>query len=168
MGLNSLLVLILFKMKLYIEDYKFSNLVKRISSLKKYLVDTKTRLEISSNDGEYYIDNSHVYKITISDEAPKRYEKYYKNLNLIVDYSYTTNIETSQIPNNNIELVFNYLYFALNKSSKLKLVIKTLNETVDDINNIIPVDFYFEKDGYDEINTIFFKDEINVFLSLLN
>ena len=168
MGLNSLLVLILFKMKLYIEDYKFSNLVKRLSSLKKYLVDTKTRLEISSNDGEYYIDNSRVYKIIISDEAPKRYEKYYKNLNLIVDSSYTTIIETNQIPNNNIEFVFKYLYFALNKSSKLKLVIKTLNETVDDINNIIPVDFYFEKEGNDEINTIFFKDEINVFLSLLN
>ena len=168
MGLNSLLVLILFKMKLYIEDYKFSNLVKKLSSLKKYLVDTKTRLEISSNDGEYYIDNSRVYKIIISDEAPKRYEQYYKNLNLIVDFSYTTIIETNQIPNNNIEFVFKYLYFALNKSSKLKLVIKTLNETVDDINNIIPVDFYFEKEGNDEINTIFFKDEINVFLSLLN
>lgn len=168
MGLNSLLVLILFKMKLYIEDYKFSNLVKRLSSLKKYLVDTKTRLEISSNDGEYYIDNSRVYKIIISDETPKRYEQYYKNLNLIVDFSYTTIIETNQIPNNNIEFVFKYLYFALNKSSKLKLVIKTLNETVDDINNIIPVDFYFEKEGNDEINTIFFKDEINVFLSLLN
>jgi len=159
-------------MRIYIEDYKLSNLVKRISSLKKYLVETKTILEISSNDGEYYIDNTNVYKIINIDKSTKRYDIYYKNLSLIVDYSYTTNIETNQIANNNIEILFKYYYFALNKSSKLKLIIKTLNETlnetVDDINNITPVDFYFEKDGYDEINTIFFKDEINVFLSLLN
>jgi len=155
-------------MRIYIEDYKLSNLVKRISSLKKYLVETKTILEISSNDGEYYIDNTNVYKIINIDKSTKRYDIYYKNLSLIVDYSYTTNIETNQIANNNIEILFKYYYFALNKSSKLKLIIKTLNETVDDINNITPVDFYFEKEGNDEINTIFFKDEINVFLSLLN
>ena len=155
-------------MRIYIEDYKLSNLVKRISSLKKYLVETKTILEISSNDGEYYIDNTNVYKIINIDKSTKRYDIYYKNLSLIVDYSYTTNIETNQIANNNIEILFKYYYFALNKSSKLKLIIKTLNETVDDINNITPVDFYFVKEGNDEINTIFFKDEINVFLSLLN
>ena len=155
-------------MRIYIEDYKLSNLVKRISSLKKYLVETKTILEISSNDGEYYIDNTNVYKIINIDKSTKRYDIYYKNLSLIVDYSYTANIETNQIANNNIEILFKYYYFALNKSSKLKLIIKTLNETVDDINNITPVDFYFEKEGNDEINTIFFKDEINVFLSLLN
>jgi len=155
-------------MRIYIEDYKLSNLVKRISSLKKYLVETKTILEISSNDGEYYIDNTNVYKIINIDKSTKRYDIYYKNFSLIVDYSYTTNIETNQIANNNIEILFKYYYFALNKSSKLKLIIKTLNETVDDINNITPVDFYFEKEGNDEINTIFFKDEINVFLSLLN
>ena len=155
-------------MKIYIEDYKLSNLVKKISSLKKYLVETKSILEISSNDGEYYIDNANVYKIINIDKSIKRYDIYYKNLSLIVDYSYTTNIETNQIANNNIEILFKYYYFALNKSSDLKLVIKAINENVDDLNNINPVDFYFEKDGYAEINTIFFKDEINVFLSLLN
>ena len=174
MGLNSLLVLLLFIMKIFIENYRPSNLTTLIPSLKKYLVDTKQLLEIVSSEGQYYIDNSKVYKIIVSDKDAVIHKNYYKELNLLIDYSYTATIETNQIPNHNIEFLYKYYYFALNKSSKLKFVIQTQCDITDEtnninnINNINPIDFYFETEGEVEINNIFFKDEINVFLSLLN
>jgi hypothetical protein len=171
MGLNSLLVLlllILFIMKIFIENYPLSNLTTIIPSLKKYLVDTKQLLEITSIEGQYYIDESKVYKKIVSDKDAVIHKNYYKDFNLLIDYSYAVIIETNQIPNHNIEFVYKYYYFALNKSSKLKFVIQTLYENTDEINNIIPIDFYFETEEDVEINNIFFKDEINVFLSLLN
>jgi hypothetical protein len=170
MGLNSLfvLLLLLFEMKIFIENYTFSNLNNKIPSLKKYLVDTKQQLEITSNEGQYYIDESKVYKIIVSDKDAVVHKNYYNDYNLLIDYSYAVLVETNQIPNHNIEIIYKYYYFALNKSSKLRFVIQTIYDITDEINNIIPVDFYFEKEGDIEINNIFFKDEINVFLSLLN
>jgi hypothetical protein len=155
-------------MKLFIENYTFSNLTAIIPSLKKYLVDTKQILEIASNEGQYYIDNSKVYKIIVNDKDTVIHKKYYNDFNLLIDYSYAVMIETNQIPNHNIEMLCKYYYFALNKSSKLRLVIQTLYDVADETNNIKPIDFYFETEGDVEINNIFFKDEINVFLSLLN
>jgi hypothetical protein len=171
MGLNSLLVLlllILFIMKIFIENYPLSNLTTIIPSLKKYLVDTKQLLEITSIEGQYYIDESKVYKKIVSDKDAVIHKNYYKDFNLLIDYSYVAMIETNQIPNHNIEFLYKYYYFALNKSSKLKLVIQTICNTTDEVNSIIPIDFYFETEEDVEINNIFFKDEINVFLSLLN
>jgi hypothetical protein len=168
MGLNSLLVLLLFAMKIFIENYPISNLVNIIPSLKKHLVYTKQLLEISSSEGQYCVDGSKVYKIIVSDKDSIMYKNYYNGFNLLVDYSYAGMIETNQIPNHNIEIIYKYYYFALNKSSKLRLVIQTLYDIADEINNINPIDFYFETEGDVEVNNIFFKDEINVFLSLLN
>jgi hypothetical protein len=168
MSLNSLLILLLFVMKIFIENYTLLNLNNKIPSLKKYLVDTKQQLEITSNEGQYYINESKVYKITVSDKDVVVHKKYYNDYNLLLDYSYTVLVETNQIPNHNIEIIYKYYYFALNKLSKLRFVIQTIYDINDEINNISPIDFYFEKEGDIEINNIFFKDEINVFLSLLN
>ena len=155
-------------MKIFIENYALFNLNNKIPSLKKYLVDTKQQLEITSNEGQYYIDESKVYKIIVSDKDAVVHKKYYNDYNLLLDNSYTVLVETNQIPNHNIEIIYKYYYFALNKLSKLRLVIQTIYDINDEINNISPIDFYFEKEGDIEINNIFFKDEINVLLSLLN
>jgi len=155
-------------MKIFIENYTLLSLNNKIPSLKKYLVDTKQQLEITSNEGQYYIDESKVYKIIVSDKDAVVHKKYYNDYNLLLDNSYTVLVETNQIPNHNIEIIYKYYYFALNKLSKLRLVIQTIYDINDEINNISPIDFYFEKEGDIEINNIFFKDEINVFLSLLN
>jgi hypothetical protein len=169
MSLNSLFVLLLlFEMKIFIENYTLFNLNNKIPSLKKYLVDTKQQLEITSNEGQYYIYESKVYKIIVSDKDVVVHKKYYNDYNLLLDDSYAVFVETNQIPNHNIEIIYKYYYFALNKSSKLRFVIQTIYDINDEINNISPIDFYFEKEGDIEINNIFFKDEINVFLSLLN
>jgi len=169
MGLNSLFVLLLlFAMKIFIENYTLLNLNNKIPSLKKYLVDTKEQLEITSTEGQYYIDESKVYKIIVSDKDAVVHKNYYKDYNLLIDYSYAVLVEKNQIPNHNIEIIYKYYYFALNKSSKLRFVIQTIYDINDEINNISPIDFYFEKEGDNEINNVFFKDEINVFLSLLN
>jgi hypothetical protein len=155
-------------MKIFIKNYSLSKLINKISSLKHYLIDTKTKLEITTNDGQYYIDKLKVYKIIVKDKDTILYENYYDNLDLLVDYSHELIIETNQIPNYNIEMVSKYYYFALNKITKLKFVIKTCDDIVEDLNKIKPLDFYFEIEGDIEINSLFFKDEINVFLSLLN
>jgi len=78
MGLNSLLVLLLFKMKIFIKDYTISYLSNKIHSLKKYLVNTKQQLEITSKEGQYYITDSKVYKIIVKDEDAILYKNYYK------------------------------------------------------------------------------------------
>ena len=155
-------------MKIYIPNYSLSKLKTKISSLKKYLVEEKNKFEIVSNEGEYFIDSYKIYKIVGVDKETKLYEKYYEDLSLLIDYSYSVLTETNQIPNHNIETSTTYFYFALNKTSKLRFVIKTYDETIDNLNNLNPYDFYFEIDGNVEINNIFFRDEINVFLSLLN
>jgi hypothetical protein len=155
-------------MKIYIPDYSLSKLKTKISSLKKYLVEEKSKFEVISNEGQYYIDNSKVYKIVVIDKGTQLYEKYYEDLSLLIDKSYSVLTETNQVPNHNIEMQNTYFYFALNKTTKLRFVIKTQDETIENINNMSPYDFYFEIDGDVEINNIFFRDEINVFLSLLN
>ena len=159
---------ILIIMRIFIEGYSLSNLIKKIPSLKKYLVETITKLEITSNEGEYYIENDNVYKLIINDKKIVVYENYYNNLNLLLDSSEIIIVETNHIPNRNIDFALKYFYFSLNNSSKLKFVIKTHDDNIDDLNNIKPIDFYFEIGENVEINSIFFKDEINVFLSLLN
>ena len=87
MGLNSLFVLLLFEMKIFIENYALFNLNNKIPSLKKYLVDTKQQLEITSNEGQYYIDESKVYKIIVSDKDAVVHKNYYNDYNLLLDYS---------------------------------------------------------------------------------
>ena len=155
-------------MRIFIKNYSLTELTNKVSSLKQYLIDTKTKLEITTNDGEYYVDASKVYKINVSDKDTILYENYYNNLDLLVDYSEKIIVETNQIPNYNIEMVTQYFYFALNKTSKLRFIIQACDDVIEDLNKIRPLDFYFEIDGDIEINSMFFKDEINVFLSLLN
>ena len=106
--------------------------------------------------------------MVINDKDIVVYNNYFNNFSLLVDYSYLEMIETSQVPNSNIEMVTNYLYFSLNKNSKIKFVVNAINDNIDDIINLNPLDFYIEVDGDIDINDIFYKDEINVFLSLLN
>ena len=155
-------------MRLFIQNYSLSKLINRISSLKPYLVDTTTKLEIITDEGQYYIDNSTAYKKVVSDKSAKLYENYYNDLGLLVDYSEIIIVETNQIPNYNIEMLSTYFYFALNKTTKTKFVVQAYDAVTDDLTNINPFDFYFEIEGDVEINNMFFKDEINVFLSLLN
>jgi hypothetical protein len=155
-------------MRIFIKDYSILNLASKIPYIKKYLVDIKKKLEIITNDGEYYIDNYKTYKIIINDKDVVVYDNYFNNFSLLVDYSYLEMIEASQVPNCNIEMVTNYLYFSLNKNSKVKFVVNAINDNIDDIINLNPLDFYIEVVGNIDINDIFYKDEINVFLSLLN
>ena len=155
-------------MRIFIIDYSLSNLASKIPYIKKYLVDIKKKLEIVTSNGEYYIDNYKTYKMVINDKDIVVYNNYFNNFSLLVDYSYLEMIETSQVPNSNIEMVTNYLYFSLNKNSKIKFVVNAINDNIDDIINLNPLDFYIEVDGDIDINDIFYKDEINLFLSLLN
>ena len=155
-------------MRIFIKDYSLSNLATNLHCIKKYLVDIKKKLEIITNDGEYYVDNYKTYKMVINDKDIVICDNYFNNFSLLFDYSYLEMIETTQVPNHNIDMVTSYLYFSLNKNSKLKFVVKTIDDNIDNIININPIDFYIEIDTDIEINDIVYKDEINVFLSLLN
>jgi hypothetical protein len=155
-------------MRIFIKDYSLFNLAIKLPYIKKYLVDKKTKLEIITNEGEYYIDNYKTYKIVINDKDIVLYNNYFENFSLLLDYSYSEMIETTHIPNYNIEMITSYLYFCLNKNSKIKFIVKTIDDNIDDITNIKPIDFYMETDGDIDINVPIYNHEINVFLSLLN
>ena len=155
-------------MRIFIKDYSLFNLAIKLPYIKKYLVDIKKKLEIITNDGEYYIDNHKTYKIVINDKDIVLHDNYFENFSLLLDYSYSEMIETSQVPNYNIEMETNYLYFSLNKNSKIKFVVNSINDNIDDIINLSPLDFFMETDGNIDINVPIYKHEINVFLSLLN
>ena len=155
-------------MRIFISNYNITKLTNYIPYLKKYLVERKKKLFITTSEGEYYIDNTNIYKVYVIDKEPVLYEKFYNDMNLLIDYSCETLIETNQIHNHSVEMLYTYYYFALNKASRLKLVIQAYGDDIDNLNNIRITDFYFETEKECEINNLFFRDEINVFLSLLN
>ena len=55
-------------MKLYIENFGISNLVKTLGVLEKYPVHKKYKSEIYSDDGIYNVNNIDLYKCVIKDE----------------------------------------------------------------------------------------------------
>lgn len=160
-------------MKIFVQHYSLLDLNKKIKLLQKYLVETKNILEIYADSGQYHIDNSSVYKLIIDDKEIKYYNNYYNNLNLLADSSQIIKTIVNQLPTKVTAMHSKYIYFALHKTSKIKLVIQYIDNldnfnNLDNLDNLMPIDFYFEINDDIDINNIFIKDELNVFLSLLN
>lgn len=151
-------------MKIFIKDYNIFILNQdKIKLLDKYLVNTKIHNEIYSKDGIYYVDNNNTYKLLHNDKNIKIFEKYYNNLDIIVDYSDTVKIKEYQIPFDSMVIPVKNMYYSLTSNSKIKLLIQLNNDSDD-----ILLDLYFIIDEEVDVNSIFIKQELNVFLSLLN
>ena len=179
-------------MKIYIENQneelldndKFINTLK---SLDKYFNNFKIINEVYSDEGIFITDENNVNKLVIKDEDISKINNYYKNINLLIDKSEINSIKVNQIPFDHFSIVVIKFYYQLNNKSKINFVVEgnyklkknkvyeiMYNELEKNIKNINKYDhfvcsnFYFEVSKDSDINNIFFKEDINVFLSHFN
>lgn len=142
------------------------NLHKLLNSSLQHKLTNYNEL-ISKEDGIYIINQNKCFRI-----EPTFNEKYNvikdfvsltnKPYNLLVD---TTNIKTlevySQLPTNYILNKITEYVFYQEQKSEIKLVLKYLENKI--------IDFYLLYNNQElDLSNIFIKNEINMFLSLLN
>ena len=163
-------------MKLFIDSYNIQDLLKKIPQLDKYNVKHKSQMEIYSDEGIYIVDDIKLFKLIINDQPIVTIKNYYNKCNLIIDKSTVKTIETTQVPPFHLSLQTVIFYYSLVEKSNIKLVIQGKYDLKELINSekddkyygFLPCDFYFEVSDEVDINNILFKEEFNVFLSLLN
>ena len=152
-------------MILYIENYNIKNKNQTQKVLEKYLIKQNNIIEVYSEEGIYFIDNKNINKLIYNDKKSERMINYIDNHHFILDKTIIQKLEAYQLPFDHIVLQnTEYIYSLNNKSTiKLHLIILNMEQNFSLIN-----DFYFEVPDNIDIYTPFFKEEINVFLSLLN
>jgi len=156
-------------MKLYINCLNLDRLPIIMNSLKEYYISSKTYVNIYSVDGLYEINNSTTNKLIPLDNNIIIMNNYYKDFCIIADPSYFNMEPTNQINPNNISTKMKKCFFQINKKSVIKLIIE--GEIIDNNSsdlNINPYDIYFELPNDTNIHDPLVKEEIIVFLSLLN
>ena len=161
-------------MKIFINNYNLEALPSILTILNDKLIKTETYIQIYSLDGIYQIKSSKIIKQTAVDSAINIFKDYYKNFTLIVDKSYFTEEVTNIIDPEHISSKRQKYIFELNKKSCIKLVIE--GSYIEDMNifnkhssfNIVPNNIYFEGENNLDINDALVKEELIVFLSLLN
>ena len=151
-------------MKLYINNYNIDNLSEIIKLLKEWQVKTETYIEIYSDEGIYEIDETCIKQKNITDREITIFKEYYDIFTLILDESYYTFEKINKLPSNHFSKKINKRYFALNRETKIQLIIESL--ILDDFTQ--PYDIYFELDENINIMDNLIKKEIIEFLSLLN
>ena len=160
-------------MRIFVKDYKLDELSSRINLFDKYLLDKIVWTDIFSNEGQYKINYNKTYKVINKDDVVTHHDNYYEDLNIITDTSQSIQEEAIQIPPDHLALQSLYFYYALQRASKIKLVIQFNNEKThtfgsDTNQNTRPIDFYFETGENIDVNDRLIKEELSVFLSLLN
>jgi hypothetical protein len=173
--------------KIYIQDFHPKNLLNKLPLLDEYFKSQITDTAMYSiNEGLFCINNKGVYELKQIDKPVKHYKNYYRDLNtnktvnLILDESYyEKTMVLSQLP-------ADYLYitttvFEFYSNPKVKLIVEgnlPPKEIIDPksaimqlssksrYSNFTPTDFYFQTN--EDIENYFIKEELNVFLSMLN
>jgi hypothetical protein len=147
-------------MKIYILNYKLNKLNNFLSIFAKTNINIKEIIEIYSNEGNMIIDKENTYKLNYFDKNLIKINNYFNNYDFIIDNSITIREEISQLPSKHLAIHKNIYSFKLNQQSKIKLLIITINNEIDD--------FYFEITEEIDINNVFIKEEFNEFLSMFN
>jgi hypothetical protein len=152
-------------MKIYINNFNLDILNDIANLFKENLFDTKTYIQLYTNENIYTIDNKNIYVLDIIDKDIKQYENFYKNFTLIIDPSYYNKQQVNSIHGEtHLSFETKKNYYKLNNNSNINLVIK-----FNIVNsNLLPVDIYFKIDKEIDINDIFIKKELIEFLSVLN
>jgi hypothetical protein len=140
----------------------------------EYYSKSETYIQIYSSEGIYKIDNSSITKLISNDIDIKKLQNYYNNFTLIVDPSYFISQTVNQISPNHTSTTLKRNIYKINANSNLQLVIECevkeehnyYKNTIENV--IIPNDMYFELPNDTNINDTLVKNEIIVFLSLLN
>ena len=151
-------------MKIYIDNYNNEKMFKKLASFNKYLLNKTNVIEVYSDEGIYLVDPNNIHKITYLDKPIKKIRYLDKN-DFIIDSSETKLTMVNQIPSDCIILKMETHNYQLNTKSKIKFVINfALIKNLDySLHN-----FYFDVSDEIDINSPLFKEDINVFLSLLN
>lgn len=168
-------------MKIYITDIFPSSLKNKLTKFDKYLVNSVTKYELTSEDyGINYIENDSIYRVEPNFKPDFRVIKDHFDNELLIDNTdYKMIPVLSQLPVDYILTKMILQEYQVYKKSKLKLVIEFLNEPLQQNvffqqNNqqnfaLVPINFYFiYNDNKIDLSDQFIKEEINVFLSHLN
>jgi hypothetical protein len=161
-------------MKIFINHFNIEALPNVLTNLNDKLIKTETYVQIYSLDGIYQVNSSKIIKLNAVDSDISIFKDYYKNFTLIVDNSYFTEEFTNVIPPEHISTKTQKCIFELHKNSSIKLVIEA--SYIEDKNifnkhnsfSIVPNNIYFEGGNNLDINDALVKEELIVFLSLLN
>jgi len=151
-------------MRIFIPNYNLNRLSSKLKLLETYLVNTTTHYEVFSSDGIFQIDSSNTYRFTFVDKCVKLYKNYSNNFDILLDHSVISKVKSTQLPVDSIIIPTKNNYYSLFPNSKLKLLIQMRSDSQEELL----LDFYFIINEEMDINSIFIKDELNVFLSLLN
>jgi hypothetical protein len=156
-------------MKIYIDNFKPIQLLPKLASLEKYLVETINRIEIISETGIFQINKNSILKMTdIIDRQPIIINDI-MDYTLILDKSSFSLEEVNHLPNNHISNNITIMKYAIQKKSLLFLIVEGIGSNTSEktLQPFIPHDFYFE---FKEENFILdnCKEHLIEFLSLLN
>jgi hypothetical protein len=145
-------------MKIYIKNYSCNKIFEKRQLLHEFLIEKKEIIEIFSNEGLFYIDENNVYKVTYLDKPVFKIDNFIEQIDIIIDPTIIETEINSSIPANHYSIKTEVYKYQLNNTSKIKFVI-----IISQDDNMI-VDYYFVVPDDTDINSKFFKEDINVFL----
>ena len=104
-------------MKIYLDNVEPRHISKKFKDLHVYYRDSKTIMELVSNNGIYHIENNKFYKLKPVDKAIKKIQE-----NVIADESYFEREQVySQIPTEYLSSLVTVFIYSFHEKSKLKL-----------------------------------------------
>jgi hypothetical protein len=174
-------------MKVYVLNYDLNKISTVVTELLKLTMTVSEGIEIYSTEGIFYIDNNTTYKLLYNHESIIKLQNYYKELDLAIDKSVIIREITCQLPTKHLANPIKTFVFKKDPQSKIKFIIighKNINSNNTNHNNnmntpfmdknfnkdlqIIISDFYMDVPDDIDLNSIFIKEEISEFLSMLN
>jgi hypothetical protein len=129
--------------------------------MEQYLVDKINVIDIYSKEGIYQINENNTYKIYIESEEVEN--RIINNVNYLIYKSVVEKKLVYQIPVEHINLHSIILKYSLTRKSPWKLIIECIN-----VDNIKPINYYFEIDSKIDYDINNFVPDSSVFLSMLN
>lgn len=159
-------------MKIYVEEIQPKKITReKLLRLEEYFSIKKDILEIFSEKGMYLVENEKVWKLFPTNEKMNKLIE--NDVTFLIDESIVEKKICSQIPMEHacIETTI-FIYHSKN----VKLVVEGFYEkntstkmTIDKYGSFITTNFYFEPKNINlDITNPFMKNEINVFLLMLN
>ena len=157
-------------MKIYINNYNMVKITKKLKNIAKYLTNKKNYIEIYTDEGVYSVDQHNIYKFTYLDKSIQTIE-YNPNIEnnpkfeLLIDVSETKLDVVNHLPFNNLIVKMQTNTYKLKSNSKTKLIVQFMLEQNMEYKLY---NFYFVVSDDIDINSLSFKEDINVFLFHLN
>jgi len=169
-------------MKIYINHFNLLILNNILKYIDKYLIKSEEYIQLYSPDGIFVIDENNTLKLKPVDHDVIVLNNFYNEFTLIVDPSFFIVEKVIQMPTEFISVRMKRDTFASNTNKTqgvIQLVIESeintqtengfsfLNKNIFE-NEFKPKDIYFELPNGTNIDNILVKEELIVFLSLLN